>query len=105
MLYHLLFIKLHFTLLLLSLLLLLLSLFNANLHLVIEFAFIPPHHCWATKGDERVFGDVLGTHNPQTSEDSAHHNSIHGHHSRCLCLCFIDRPKIEQHHHLLQRNF
>ena len=29
---------------------------------MIEFAFIALHQCWAAKGDERVVGDVLGTH-------------------------------------------
>ena len=72
---------------------------------MIQFAFIALHQGWAAKGDERVVGDVLGTHTLQTSEYSAHQISIHGHHSRCSCSCFIDRPKIEYHHHFPQRNF
>lgn len=52
---------------------------------MIEFAFIALHQCWAAKGDERVVGDVLGTHTLQTSEYSAYQISAHGHHSRCSC--------------------
>lgn len=52
---------------------------------MIEFAFIALHQCWAAKGDERVVGDVLGTHTLQTSEYSAYQISVHGHHSRCSC--------------------
>ena len=47
---------------------------------MIEFAFIALHHCWAAKGDEQVVGDVLGTHTLQSSENSTHQISIHGHH-------------------------
>ena len=39
---------------------------------MIQFAFIALHQCWAAKGDERVVGDVLGTHTPSKRLNIVH---------------------------------